>query len=126
MSNMKKILLIGLSLVTVIIGVIIALKVVGSSNPTGKTYVVVLKKDGFVPNMLRLKKGDTIQFKTELGEPFWPASNLHPTHGIFPEFDPKKAVPPNESWSFQFNKTGQWGFHDHIAPQFTGKIIVTK
>lgn len=123
---MKKLLLIIVVIVVLIIGVVVGVKFFNSNTNTGKTYVVELRKDGFYPNALIIKKGDTVEFKTTLGKPFWPASNLHPTHGIFPEFDPKREIAPNETWSFTFKKAGQWGFHDHIMSDYTGKIVVEK
>jgi len=126
MIYMKKSFFLILLIAFLIIGGLVVFKFLTVSKPVGKTYVVVLKEEGFTPNMLRIKVGDRVEFKTTRGENFWPASNLHPTHGIFPEFDPKRALLPNETWGFQFNKAGQWGFHDHITPEYTGKIIVTK
>lgn len=80
--------------------------------------------DGFVPQEITVQKGDTVIFKNEDDKSRWPASNLHPTHEIYPEFDPKQGVEAGASWSFTFTKPGTWKFHDHIFPQFSGTIIV--
>src|SRR3989338_5217618 len=56
----------------------------------GSSHTVVLSKDGFVPKELNISLGDTVVFSTQLGQAFWPASDLHPTHGIYPDFDPKQ------------------------------------
>jgi len=90
----------------------------------GKEHLVELKKDGFYPEEITIRIGETVRFITSRGKPFWPASNLHPTHEIYETFDPKRPVPPNDSWSFTFEKSGNWKFHDHIHPNFTGKVIV--
>ncbi len=123
---MKKFFPLIIIAIFLIAGVVFGVKYLNSNTSTGKVIIVELKEDGFVPNNVRIKKGDTVEFKTILGKPFWPASNLHPTHGIFPEFDPKDAIMPDKTWSFTFKKEGQWGFHDHLAPYYTGKIIVSK
>lgn len=94
-------------------------------NLNSNTYKsVVLTKDGFRPEILRVKKGDSVKFTTSLEKSFWPASNIHPTHEIYSEFDPKRPIKPGETWEFTFDKEGQWTYHDHLMPEMTGKIIV--
>lgn len=87
-------------------------------------YTVVLHEDGFFPEELTIQRGDTVIFKTERDKEFWPASDLHPTHGIYPEFDPKEPIPPGQSWSFRFNKAGAWSYHDHLNSLHTGVVVV--
>ncbi|MDA1337262.1 MAG: hypothetical protein O3C23_00630, partial [bacterium] len=87
-------------------------------------HTVELRADGWFPQELTLEKGDTVTFTTAGDKFFWPASNIHPTHSIYPEFDPKKPIPVGESWSFTFNKPGTWRFHDHIQASNIGEIIV--
>lgn len=94
-------------------------------NRPGKTHIITLTEDGFVPATITIKRNDIITFKTTRNKPFWPASNIHPTHGIYPEFDPLDAIMPDKTWSFKFGKVGKWAFHDHLAPYFVGKITVT-
>lgn len=86
--------------------------------------VVRLTEDGFVPAELTIKAGATVAFVTENGKLFWPASNLHPSHSLYPEFDPLLPVQPDEAWSFTFAKPGEWKYHDHLAPYYTGVITV--
>ena len=97
-----------------------------SPTPSDKTatYTVTLTADGFKPNELTINQGDTVIFKTNLGIPFWPASSLHPTHKIYPEFDPKGRIMPPENWAFTFGRVGKWKYHDHINERDTGTIIV--
>lgn len=90
----------------------------------GATQIIVLKENGFVPQEITINKGDTIQFKTEQGKQFWPASDLHPTHGIYPEFDPQEPIEPDKTWSFTFNKSGIWRYHDHLSPFYRATITV--
>ena len=106
---------------------LVAYAYVSSSFTTGgKSYTIILTSEGFSPDKLTIKKGDTITFKTNMGKPFWPASDIHPTHGIYPEFDPKDAVMPDKTWSYKFEKIGNWRFHDHLAPYYTGTISVSE
>jgi len=89
-------------------------------------YTIELREEGFYPEELRIQKGDTVIFSTTRGAPFWPASNLHPSHTIYPEFDPKEPIDPGKAWSFRFNKVGNWKYHDHLAPLFRGEIMVSE
>lgn len=90
----------------------------------GETHVVELRGEGFSPSELIIAKDDIVIFANSAGRYFWPASNLHPTHGIYPEFDPREPIAPGESWSFRFIKPGRWEYHDHLYPLFRGIIIV--
>jgi hypothetical protein len=67
--------------------------------------------------------GET-KLSSQLEEDFWPASDLHPTHGIYPEFDPQDGIPADEKWTFQFLKSGSFKYHDHLNPFFRGIIFV--
>ena len=86
--------------------------------------IISLLPSGFSPPELTIKKGQTVTFITKRNKPFWPASNVHPLHSLYPEFDPKKPIEANQSWSFTFDKAGKWKYHDHTAPYFRGVIIV--
>jgi plastocyanin len=89
-----------------------------------KTYTITETDNGFRPQFIDIKKGDTITFNSERSVPFWPASNLHPTHELYPEFDPQEPIDPHKTWRFTFNKIGAWKFHDHLSPDKTGVIYV--
>ena len=97
----------------------------GTFLKKGSTHTVELQDDGFLPSEISVAKGETVIFTTTRKKQFWPASNLHPTHQIYPEFDPKRPVEADGSWSFKFDKAGRWRYHDHLAPNLTGTIIVT-
>ncbi len=90
----------------------------------GQTFKVVLSENGFSPQEITIRYGDSVEFTTNMAEPFWPASDLHPTHGIYPKFDPQEPIEPDKTWTFQFLKSGRWKFHDHLNPIFRGTITV--
>lgn len=94
-------------------------------NEASVEHVIELRETGFFPEELVVNQGDTVTFTTSLGKPFWPASNLHPSHTIYSKFDPREPIAPEESWSFRFTKEGEWKYHDHLIPSFTGIISVT-
>lgn len=85
---------------------------------------VVLTSEGFFPRQLTVQQGEVVTFSTIDNQPFWPASNLHPSHTIYPEFDPERELNPSETWWFVFEKPGTWVYHDHLRPAYTGVIRV--
>lgn len=87
-------------------------------------YTITLTKKGFVPNEITIKKDQVVKFITNRNKFFWPASNTHPTHEIYPQFDPKEPIDPKGDWEFRFDRVGIWRYHDHLAPYYTGTIIV--
>jgi len=80
---------------------------------------------GFEPSTVTIHQGETVTFINDSAKPDWPASNVHPTHQIYSEFDPKRPLAPGESWPFTFTKVGEWKFHDHLQANVTGLIVVT-
>jgi plastocyanin len=94
------------------------------SESNGEVVRVVLTETGYEPSDLVIERGTTVEFSTTAGRPHWPASNLHPSHTEYSEFDPLQPVEPDQTWSFTFNDVGEWGFHDHLRSYFSGKITV--
>lgn len=85
---------------------------------------VVLRDDGFHPRTLTVAAGETVTFITKRDKYFWPASDFHPTHTLFPSFDPKTPIAPGDAWSFTFDTPGTYTFHDHLAAYYFGVIQV--
>jgi len=86
--------------------------------------VVEMYRDEYKPSQVKIQQGTTITFVNKSDVARWPASDLHPSHGIYPEFDPKRPIAPGEEWNFVFDKVGEWTMHDHLAPYITGRVIV--
>ncbi|MEK7561229.1 MAG: hypothetical protein AAB539_04745 [Patescibacteria group bacterium] len=87
-------------------------------------HSVVVLETGFYPAVLVIRPGDIVHFTTETGNSFWPASDMHPTHAVYPEFDPKKPIAPDAEWSFRFDRIGRWEYHDHLHSLRHGIIEV--
>lgn len=85
---------------------------------------VELVEGGFVPREVIILAGQKVIFKTDREKPFWPASDLHPTHEVYSEFDPRQPIEPGHTWTFQFDKSGEWKYHDHLSPYHRGVIKV--
>ncbi len=108
------------------------------TNQSDAALLITYTDNGFGPNPLTVKKGDTVIFKNESSSDFWPASAMHPTHIVYggttlqehcPDdagvaFDSCKGIPSGASWSFKFEKIGSWNYHDHLNASHFGKVIV--
>lgn len=98
----------------------------GRSEILSGEVEMLMGEDEYTPGSLRIRKGTKVTFKNASESLRWPASDLHPSHGVYSEFDPKEFVKQGESWSFTFDKAGEWGYHDHLAPYITGTITVVE
>lgn len=101
--------------------------------------MVVYGDEGYSPKELTIKKVEIVTFKNESSQLMWTASAVHPNHTMYPGtdikncgsammmdtmFDSCTGVSAGETWKFQFNETGSWGYHNHVRPNHWGKIIV--
>ena len=101
-------------------------------TPAPASATITYTDSGYTPAMVTIRKGGTITYKNASSKEMWPASAKHPTHDVYSEsggcigslFDACARIPVGSTWSFTFNKVGEWGFHDHITPNFFGKITV--
>lgn len=129
-AHFYPILTLALSAVFLFVGGFLALQSVSlwrgiaAEKNTPSVSVIELRDDGFYPENISVNQGDTITFTTTRNGPFWPASNLHPSHTLYPEFDPAEPISPTASWSFTFTRPGSWNYHDHLAPLYRGTIEV--
>lgn len=101
-------------------------KKVSACNQASGEQVMIMKDDIYEPKDLQIKLCAKVVFKNRASESRWPASNIHPTHGIYPEFDPQEPVEIDQEWSFIFDRAGSWRYHDHLKPSITGTIVVSQ
>lgn len=91
---------------------------------TPSTVTVNYTSNGFSPDPVTIKVGDTVTFVNQNGGGMWVASGPHPVHTDYPEFDEKKAVSTGGSYEFTFTKVGSWSYHNHLSPSKRGTVIV--
>jgi len=88
------------------------------------SVVISVDDDGFTPSEITIPVGTTVTFKNIGTVGHWPASDAHPIHTIYPEFDPNIDIEPGAEWSFVFDKVGNWKFHDHSSSSRRGFVNV--
>lgn len=87
---------------------------------------VVYTNEGYFPKEISVKKGDTLKFVNMSDRMIWTASDEHPAHTIYPEFDQKTSAAKGNEYSFTFEKVGTWGYHNHNNSRHIGTVIVTE
>jgi plastocyanin len=85
---------------------------------------IKITANGFSPSTIEIRKGDYVQFTNSDSARHWPASDPHPAHTGLAGFDAKKGLSQGETYRYQFNKTGTFGFHDHMNSSLDGTVIV--
>ena|SRR5579871_2066176 len=99
-------------------------------QPTGmeKTSVnaVSYTENGFQPQTITIKKGESVTWTNKDSDELWVASNPHPTHTDYPGFDELASITTGKTYTFTFTKIGQWGYHNHLNPSQKGTVVVTE
>lgn len=103
-----------------------------SQTTNSDVITVAYTNDGFSPSTLSIKNGDTVTFQNQSTKSMWTASDAHPSHRGYPTkggclgstFDSCTGVQQNDTWSFTFDISGSWEYHNHLSPSDTGTIIV--
>lgn len=107
----------------------IVLVLTRNSPPPPKTVspvqaVVRISEDGFEPSTIRVKKGTVLVWKNDDTEAHRVAANPFPTHTDLPALDSKQNIAPGADYSFVFSDSGEFHYHDELAPKNNGTVIV--
>ena len=92
-----------------------------AANSAGNN--IMIKDFAFSPAVLTIKKGDTVTWINEDSAPHKVASDPYPAHTDLPGLV-SGALAQGDSYSFTFSQTGTFGYHCHLHPSMTGKVIV--
>jgi plastocyanin len=95
-----------------------------TAPPTSSALTVTFTDKGFSPTSLTVKKGQTVKFVNNSSSKMWVAANPFPSSSEYPAFNEKAGVASGSSWSFTFDKTGVWFYHNHYNQTLGAKIVV--
>src|SRR3989344_2449468 len=109
-----------------------------NQHQSENNYEVIYTDSGYSPKEITVKVGNTVTWKNESSHGMWTSSAMHPTHVIYSgtsldehcpdsqntSFDECTSAQPGESWSFKFDKTGTWRYHNHSQASDFGSVIV--
>ena len=107
-----------------IIFLFLLLLVPNSSFAHSQTQVIEMTSEGFIPSEVTIDQNQSVIFINKDKKAHWPASNPHPTHDLYPEFDPQLPIESGKSWAFKPKKVGEWKYHDHLNPHIGGTLKV--
>lgn len=100
-----------------------------TDEPT-KNTTIMYTDAGFNRPNISIPQGSSVTFLNQRPQrPMWVASNDHPEHLLYPEFDQGKALgyeplPKDNAFTFTFTKKGRWMYHDHYDAALQGVINV--
>lgn len=102
--------------------------------------VITLTESGFSPTSVTVARGETVRFINDSSRGMWVGVDEHPTHTEYDgtstrehcansmntgtSFDQCASVAKGELWDYTFEKTGTFGFHNHVGASNTGTVIV--
>ncbi len=95
-----------------------------TTNSTTQSAQVAISSGAFVPQTLNIKKGTVVVWTNKETNIHQIMSDPHPTHTALPllKSDPLKI---NDSFSFTFEKSGTFLYHDENNPlTIKGSVVV--
>lgn len=87
-------------------------------------HVDIRSNIGFTPSEITVAKGTAVTWISLDNSVPTVASDPHPTHTDIPNFQ-TTTLQMGQSWSFTFNQSGTFNYHNHNFPDERGKVIVT-
>lgn len=105
----------------------------GGSSDTGEN-TIVFTDSGFEPSSITIQQGETVTWVDQSSRTMWVASDRHPTHTQYDGTTTSAHCPNDgdafdqcgtgERYTFTFDKTGEWGYHNHKPLVRGGTITV--
>jgi len=106
-----------------------------SESEDGEAAATVTYQDGsFRPQTVTIQQGQSVRFVNEGDGQMWVGSDQHPTHtqydgtsvnehceGGVSSFD---QCTTGQTFTFTFDKSGEWGYHNHVNASAGGTVIV--
>lgn len=106
-----------------------------TTQTTGAT--VHFTSTGFSPKSVTIKAGQKVTFINDTSGQMWVASGQHPVHAAYDGTDrtthcsgsytgltPFDECQAGSPYTFVFTKAGTFSFHNHLASQFVGTVVV--
>ncbi len=100
---------------------------VGSSRSkpaSGEMTVTIMSDNTMFPTTAFVRPGTTVTWKNEDSDQHQLRSNPHPSHTDLPGFGPPNPQKPGETYSYKFEETTRFNYHDHLNPAFGGAVVV--
>ncbi len=102
--------------------------------------VITLTGTGFSPSTVTVARGETVRFVNDSSRGMWVGADEHPTHTEYDgtstrehcangtnttgSFDQCTAVQKGDFWDYTFERSGTFGYHNHVGASNTGTVVV--
>ena len=106
-------------------------------GPSENVTVINYTDNGFSPGQVTVEEGETVVWVSESSRPMWIGSDRHPVHSQYSgstlqehctngdqtssAFD---QCSTGDRFTFTFEKTGKWSYHNHRYSTHTGTVTV--
>lgn len=97
------------------------------TQPTQEENTITYTSNGFLPSTLTIKVGTDVAWVNKSSEQVKVGVNPHPIHTgdrVITNGEFTLDLAPGESKTVTVNKTGTFGYHNHLNPSQTGTISV--
>lgn len=107
------------------------------TNLSDSSAVVYYTSSGFQPSTITVEQGETVRWINNASNGMWVGSDQHPQHTGYSgsslrehcqDGDQNTAAfdqcSTGEQFSFTFEKTGEWGYHNHVRYSDSGTVVV--
>lgn len=121
----------------VLLGTAAAISYFGKTNSTSavvpttsktprqaKEYTVFYKSGVFGPTNLRIHAGDSVKFENQNFTSIRIVSESINGKLQLTDFDSKSEIAPNQSFTYTFQKSGIFNYHNYKDPSESGTVIV--
>ncbi|SRR3989344_828539 len=88
---------------------------------------VTFSDSGVSPSTVTIKSGESLTWVNNSSKSVQVGSANHPTHTLNRELTSGEFVTelaPGASATVTLTKKGTWGYHNHLDPSVTGKVVV--
>jgi plastocyanin len=85
---------------------------------------VLITANGFEPGTVLIKSGTEVMWINADSEPHRVTSNPHPEGDDLPGLDSVEPLGPGASYSYTFEQSGSYGYHDYYNPETNGVVEV--
>jgi len=89
----------------------------------------------YSPRSVTIAKGGTVTWTNSSSQSMWIAADLHPSHTEYSGTSRSAHCPDTsgtafdqcsggQSFTFKFDRTGTWDYHDHLNASSGGSVVV--
>ncbi len=95
-----------------------------ASTRQPRVYTIYYGLGVFSPTNIRIHVGDSVKFQNDSNMPIRVVSDRASGVPELAGFDSVSDMPPNDSFTFTFTKSGTFGYHNGKNPNEEGTVIV--